>query len=53
MAFRKGNTIIPQDASVEELMQATGATLRLSNKKNGARGAMINRSAMEGGILSR
>ena len=33
---------------MEELLQADGATLRLSNQKNGVRGAMIHRSAMEG-----
>jgi len=49
MTFKKGNTIIPQDVSVEDLMQVTGATLRLSNQKNGACGALIHRSAMEGG----
>jgi len=35
IAHKKGNTIIPQDTSVEELMQATGATLCLSSQKMG------------------
>ena len=48
MAFKKGNSIISRDASDAELMEATGATLRLSNQKNGMRGSLIHRSAMSG-----
>ena len=48
IAFKKGNTIIPRDAPIEELLEATGATLRLSNQKNGIRGAMIHQSCMKG-----
>jgi len=49
-ALKKGNTIISRDASEAELMEATGATLRLSDQKNGERDAMIHRSAIEGGF---
>ena len=45
-AFKKGSTITSRDSSEAELMEATGATLRISNQKNGLRGAMIHRSAM-------
>jgi len=47
-AFKKVNTIISCDASEAELMEATGATLRFKNQKNGVRGAIIHRSATEG-----
>ena len=48
IAFKKGNTIIPRDAPPSELLQATAATLRLSNQKNGIRGSLIHRSAALG-----
>jgi len=47
-AFKKSNTIISRDASEVELLEATGATLRLINQKNSVRGAVIHRSPMEG-----
>ena len=48
VAFKRGNVILPRNASLADLLLATGATLRLSNQKNGSRGAMIHRSAMGG-----
>jgi len=40
--------IPPLSASPEELMEATAATLRLSNQNNGIRGSITHCSAMEG-----
>ena len=48
VVFKKGNTILPRNASRGKLLTATSATMRLSNQKNSIRGAMIHRSAMEG-----
>jgi len=48
VAFKKGDTLIPRDESLKTLLEATGATLRLSNQKNGIRGTMIHCSAMLG-----
>ena len=33
IAFKRGNVILSRTVSLEELLQATGATLRLSNNK--------------------
>ena len=51
IAFKKGNTIIPRDAPIEELLEETGATLRLSNQKNGIRGGDDSSELYEGEIL--
>ena len=46
--IQKDNTIISRDAPISELVQATAATLRLSNQKNGIRDSLIRCSALEG-----
>ena len=48
VAFKKGNIIISRDAPLSELLQATAATLWLSNQKNGFRVILIHCSAIEG-----
>ena len=48
IAFNKGNILIPPTAPAALIIEATAATLRLSNQKNGIRGAMIHRSCMKG-----
>ena len=45
MALKKGKVILPRNVLLEELMEATAATLRLSNQKNGLRGILVHRSA--------
>jgi len=45
MAFKNGNTIISRDVPDDEILAATGGTLRLSNQKNGMRGSLVHRSA--------
>jgi len=51
MTFKNGNVIICHTATDKELMNATAATLRLSNQNNGVRGSLIHRSNKKG-ILS-
>jgi len=41
VVFKKGDTIIPRDATLENLLEATGVTLRLSNQKNGIWGIKL------------
>ena len=49
IAFKNGDTIIPPSAPPSHFPQATAATLRLSNQKNGIRGSLIHRSACPNG----
>ena len=48
IAFKNGNTIVPRNAPASEVLAATGATLRLSNQKNGIRGSLVHWSATGG-----
>ena len=48
IAFKQGDTIIPADAPASTILNASAATLRLSNQKNGIRGSLIHRSASNG-----
>ena len=47
MSFKKGNTIISRNSPLFDLLQATAATLRLSNQKNEIRARLIHSSATE------
>ena len=45
IAFKHGDTIVPAYAPASSFLNASAATLWLSNQKNGIRGSLIHRSA--------